>query len=165
MVAASEKKVNWIKVRAILSLIIPIPLIIFIAVPRLEFSTGAKFIIGILLFGLPSVIGYYWAIRYFLLVEKVDFSKPMTSVRKHLIEVEKFKTKITKLGYILSPFVITGIFLSGNIPFFSVKMIPFHLLVLLIFASSVFIAFKHGILKTLKRINKEIEDIMKLEGH
>ncbi len=100
-----------------------------------------------------SIVSYAWAIKYYLLVNKLDFLEPITSQRKHLIDAEKYKFRITRFGLMLAPFMIIGVFLSAGIPFFSEKMIL-----------TAFIQKKHGLLSSLKRIKRELEEIVKLEG-
>ena len=74
-----EKKINWIKIEAGFNLILPIVLILGILLPRVEYRTESDFYIGFILFGIVSVISYYWAIRYYLLINKIDFKNSITS--------------------------------------------------------------------------------------
>lgn len=164
LLTKTEKKVNWLKIRSLLSLILPIPMFVFIVIPHLEFSMDIKFITGTVTVAVFSIVSYTWAIKYYLLVNKLDFLEPITSLRKHLVEAEKYKYKITRFGLMLAPFMFVGVFLSARIPFFSEKMIPFYSLVLIVMILSAFIKRKHGVLTSLKRIKRELEEIVKLEG-
>jgi len=164
LLTKTEKKVNWLKIRSLINLIFPIPMFIFIVIPRLEFSLEIKFIVGIVVVVVFSIVSYAWAIKYYILVNKLDFYEPLTSVKKHLIEAEKYKFRITRFGLMLAPFMIIGIFLSVDFPIFSEKMILFYSLMLIVMILSAFIQKKHGVLANLKRIKRELEEIVKLEG-
>ena len=158
----AEKKINWIKLKAILNILYPIPLIIFVA-SDIEYRMDREFIIGIILSGLGTIITYIWAIKYYLFVDKIDFLNPITTIKKDISKLEKYKLKITKLGLFVVPFFITGIFLVANVSVFSKKMIPFDLLSLLVMMITVYLTYKHGIFRQIKRINLEIDEILELE--
>jgi hypothetical protein len=158
----TEKKINWIKFKAILNILYPIPLIIF-AASDIEYRMDREFIIGIILSGSGTIITYIWAIKYYLFVDKIDFFNPITTIKKDISKLEKYKLKITKLGFFVAPFFITGIFLVANVSVFSKRMIPFDLLAILIMAITVYLTHKHGIFRQIKRINLEIDEILELE--
>lgn len=160
----AEKRINWLKVRSLSSLILPLIGIIFIVIPRIQFTLEAKFIIGISLFVSLSVISSIWLIKLYILIEKLNFSEPITSVSKQLKLAEKYKMRTTKYGLILAPFMIVGVFLFGGIPFLSTKMIPFYVLCVIVFLVSTYIRSKHGLAVTIKKINSDIEEISKLEA-
>jgi len=164
IISKTEKKIDWIKIKAIFNLLIPIPIIIFIALPRINFSTEIDFLIGISMFLSVSILTYYWAIKYYLILDKIDFSLPITFIKKDLMRLEKFKLKITKIGFILMPIALIGIFLSADIPFFDKNMIVFYILIVTVMIMSIYVTFKHGIFNRFKKINLEIEKIMELES-
>ncbi len=163
LLSKTERKINWIRFKAISSLIIPIPLFIIIALPRLEFRMDLKFIIGTVLFGAVCIPSYVWTIKYILALEHLDVLKPITTIKKQILKVEKYKMKITKLAIILGPLGIAGVYLIGDMPLFSVQMLPFNSLVLVVMGISAYLSLKHGTLKQLKRINSEIDKILNLE--
>lgn len=163
LLSKTERKINWIRFKAIFSLIIPIPLIIFIALPRLEFRMDLKFIIGMILFGAVCIPSIVWTIKYILALEHLDVLKPITTIKKQILKVEKYKIRTTKLAIILGPIGIAGVYLIADMPLLSVQMLPFNSLVLLVFGISTYISLKHGTLKQLKRINFEIDKIQNLE--
>ena len=58
--------------------------------------------------------------------------------------------------------MIIGIFLSAGIPFLSVKMIPFYILMVIVFLISTYIRAKHGLVAQISKIDRDIEEISKL---
>lgn len=158
-----EKRIDWLKIRSLSSLILPPILIIFIVIPRIEFSLKFEFVLGILLFGSLSIISYIWEIRVYLLIERLNFNESILNVSKQLKMVEKYKLKFTKHSLILAPLMIIGIFLSAGIPFLSAKMIPFYTLMLIVFLISTYIRAKHGLIARVRKIDKDLEEILKLE--
>ena len=80
LLSKTERKINWIRFKAISSLIIPIPLFIIIVIPRLEFRMDLKFIIGTVLFGVVCIPSYIWTIKYILALEHLDVLKPITTI-------------------------------------------------------------------------------------
>jgi hypothetical protein len=158
----TERKMNWLKFRAVLNVLYPIPLLIFVAYD-IVYRMDIKFYIGLVLFGLGVIITYSWAIKYYLLVDKIDFLKPVTIIKKDLSALQKFKLRITWIGIFLAPFMITGVLLIAGVSVFSVRMIPFDLLALLVMAVKGYLTYKHGILVQIKRIDSEIDEIIKIE--
>jgi hypothetical protein len=158
-----EKRVTWIKLKAAFNLILPIALILGILVPRVEFRNEIDFYIGFVLFGTFSLITYYWAIRYYLLINKIDFVKSITEIKKDIKKTEKYKFKITKFGYIFLPFAMIGIFLIAEVPILSKdSFIPISLIIL-VFITSIYYTFKYSIFERFRKLNMEIEEIEQLE--
>lgn len=158
-----EKTITWIKLKAGFNLILPIVIISVMMIPNVVFRNEISFYIGFLLFTSFALITYYWAIRYYLLLNKIDFNSPITLIKKDIKQVEKYKIKVNKFSYIFAPFGITGVFLIANIPILSKhSILPFSL-ILLVFVSSIYITFKYSIIERFAKINKEIEEIEKLE--
>lgn len=163
LIQNSERRIDWLKVRSLLSLILPLIGIIFIVLPRIQFTLETDVVIGIVLFGSLSIITYFWAIRLHLFIEKLNLNESLTTVSKQLRLVEKYKMKISRNGLILAPFMLIGVFLSAGIPFLSPKIIPFYFLMLIVFLISTYIRTKHGMLNRLRKLEKDIEEISKLE--
>ncbi|RLD54120.1 MAG: hypothetical protein DRI97_12110 [Bacteroidetes bacterium] len=163
LIVNAEKRIDWLKVRSLVGLIIPLPLIIFIVVPRIQFTLEPDVIIGTVLFISLSVISYLWAIKLHLRIESLSPDGPVTTVRKQLKIVEKYKLRVTKHSYILAPFMIIGIFLSAGIPFLSTKMIPFYALMIVVFLISLYVRSKHGLVAQIRKLDRDIEEILKLE--
>jgi hypothetical protein len=158
-----EKKVTWIKLKAAFNLIFPMVIILAILVPRVEFRNETSFYLGVLLFGPFALLTYYWEIRYYLLLNKIDFNNSITTIRKNLKEVEKYKIKMTKFGYIFSPFAMTGVFLIANIPILSKHSLLPISLIISVFIISIYITFKFAIFERFKKLNMEIDEIEQLE--
>jgi hypothetical protein len=163
LIGNAEKRIDWIRIRMLASLILSFAGIIFIAVPRIEFSLRFDVITGIILFVSLTIISYIWAIRVYLLLEKVNFKEPVLLVSKHLKRAEKYKLKIRRNGLILAPFMVIGIFLSAGIPFLSVKMIPFYALMVIVFLLSTYINARYGLVARIRKIDRDIEEIVNLE--
>jgi hypothetical protein len=159
-----EKRITWIKLKAGFNLILPIVIISVMMVPNVVFRNEISFYTGILLFGSFALITYYWAIRYYLLINKVDFKNPVTLIKKDIKQVEKYKIKVTKFSYIFAPFGLTGVFLMANIPILSKHSLLPISLIILVFLFSIYITFKFSIFERFAKINKEIEEIEKLEN-
>lgn len=157
------RRIDWLKVRSLVALILPLPLFIFIVIPRIQFTLEFDVVIGFLLFASISVITYAWAIKLYLRIERLNPNGPITNVSKQLKLVEKYKLKITRNGYILAPFMIVGVFLSAGIQFLSAKMIPFYALMVVVFLISMYVRSKHGLLAQIRKIDRDIEEISKLE--
>ncbi len=159
----TERRMDWLKIRSLVAVILPLPLYIFIVLPRIQFTWKPDVVIGILLFASISVITYIWAIKLYLRIERLHLNGPVTTVSKQLRLVEQYKLKITRYGYMLAPLMIIGIFLSAGIPFLSEKMIPFYAAMAVVFLISLYVRSKHGLLAQIRKIDKEIEEISKLE--
>ncbi len=159
----AEKRIDWLRIRTLTSLILPLVLIIFIALPRIQFTPKFDVVLGIVLFVSLSLLSYMWAIRVYLMVEKLNFNESVLSVSKQLKLIEKYKLKITKYGFRLAPFMIIGIFLSAGIPFLSSKMIPFYILMVVSFLIGMYVRSKHGLVVQIRKLERDIEEISKLE--
>jgi len=163
LTSKTERKINWIKVKAIFNLILPIILLTTILIPKLRLRFDSDFIIGGLLFGIVFIIGYFWSVQYFLKVSRIDLKNAITSTKKDIIELERYKFKITKLGYMLIPFALIGIFMMLELPFFTKSsLIPISLIIIVMIVS-IYITFKFSIFEYFKKINREIVEIEKLE--
>jgi hypothetical protein len=157
------RRIDWLKVRMLVAVILPLPLYIIIVIPRIQFTFDLDVVIGFLLFASISVVTYIWAIKLYLRIERLNLNGPITTVSKQLKLVEKYKLKITRNGYILAPFMIVGIFLSAGIPFLSAKMVLFYALMIVVFFISWYVRSKHGLVAQIRKIDREVEEISKLE--
>jgi hypothetical protein len=163
LIKNAEKRIDWLKIKTLAGLVLALFGIIFVAIPRIQFTLEPASVIGIVLFVSIAGVTYIWAIKLYLLIERLSPDGPVTTVRKQLNLVEKQKLKIKKYGLILAPFMIVGIFLSAGIPFLSVKMIPFYILSVIVFLISTYIRSKHGLVVQIRKIDKEMEEISNLE--
>jgi hypothetical protein len=156
----SRKRLKWITIKAGFDLILPI-VILLLFVPRFRFRAEVDFYASILFFGIFCILTYYWRLRYFIFIRKIDLNNPVTSVKKELYNLERYKIKITKLAFALMPFAITSIFLIAEIPIFSKGLLPFSFLMLFLFIS-IFYTFRHYMSENYKTL-LEINEIEKLE--
>jgi len=163
LISKPEKRLNWIKINAGFNLILPIVLILLVLVPHLQFRSSIDFYIGLGLFTAFSLITYIWAIRYYLLICKIDFSEPILAIKKEIAELEKYKIKITRIGYIFAPFAMIGIFIMAQIPFFSINSIVPFSLIILVMITSIYYTFKYSIYERFRKLNIEIKEIEELE--
>lgn len=163
LMAHTEKRIDWLKIRSLVSLIIPLFLIIFVVIPQLQFTPDPAFIIGIVLSGSLTILTYFWAIRLYLHIERLSTYGPVTTVKKQLKLVEKYKLKISRYGLLLAPLMIIGIFLAARIRFLSPRMIPFYALMVIVYLFSQYVRSKHGLVAQIRKIDMEIEEISRLE--
>ncbi len=163
LIAKPEKKLSWEKIKAGFNLILPIVLILVILVPNIKYQATIDFHVGIFMFGIVSLLLYYWSVRYYFLIGKIDLSDSITLIKKNLKQLEKYKIKLTKFGYILMPFGIIGIFLMGKFPIFSMNSLLPISLIILVMIISIYYTFKYSIFERFKKLNMEIAEIEKLE--
>ena len=163
LISKTERKINWIKAKAIFNLILPIILLLTILIPRISLRADSGFIIGSILFGVVFIITYFWAVKYFLKVSRIDFKNSITSTKKNIIQLEKYKFKITKLGYMLIPFALIGMFMMLEFPFFTKSSFVPISLIIIVMIISIYITFKFSIIERFRTINREIIEIEKLE--
>jgi len=112
---------------------------------------------------LNQITTYFWSIKYFLRVSKIDFKNSITSTKKDVIQLKKYKFNITKLGYLLMPFAVIGMFMMIEFPFFSKSSLLPIALIILVMIISIYITFKFSIIERFRTINREITEIEKLE--
>ena len=159
----AEKRIRWMKAKTIFSLILPPIFLVIFFISNLKYRPDANFIIGAILFGAVFITSYIWTVQYFIKLSEIDFKNAITTTTKNLTELKKYKFRNTKLGYMLIPFAMIGIFMVFEIPIFSKNSI---LPIFLIFATmivSIYVNFKFSINESFKRINQEIIEIEKLE--
>ncbi len=163
LISKPKKRLNWEKITAGFNLILPIALILLILVPNIQYHSSIEFYIGIFLFGAVFSALYYWSVRYYILIGRIDFSSSITLIKKNIKQLEKYKIKLKRLGYILMPLGIVGIFLMSKFPFFSKNsIIPFSLIIAVMIVS-IYYTFKYSIFKQFRLLNKEIEEVEMLE--
>jgi len=166
LLSKPEKRLNWIKIKTVIDLILPFILIPFIMVPNSHFRDTFDFYIGLGLFVSFASIAYIWTIKYHIMIGKINFSDPVLSTKKKIKELEKYKRKTTRLRYIFAPFAIIGIFLVANIHNFSPKgtfSYLFLFLVVIVMIFSIYYTFKYSISERFRKLNLEIEEIEQLE--
>ena len=163
LVTRAAKRIDWLKIKTFAGLIVPFVILVLIVIPRLEFTLEIERVIGYVLFVPLYILSYVWAIRLYLLIERLNFKEPVLSVRKQLRLVERFKLKIKRYNLMLAPLLIIGIFLSAGIPVFSAMMIPFYILMVIAFLIGQHIRSRYGLVAQINRIDDEMKEIAVLE--
>jgi len=163
LIVNATKRIDWLKIRLLTGVILPLPLFILIVVPRIQFTLEFEVIIGTIVFLSIFVISYIWSIKVYIQIERLNPNGPVTTVRKQLKLAEKYKLKFTRYAYFLAPFMIVGIFLSVGIPFYSSELILFYALMVVSFLIGLYVRSKHGLLVQIRKIDSDIEEISKLE--
>ena len=95
LLSKPRRRLNWIKIKAGLSIFSPILFVTLLLVLDVQFHLNTNFYIGLGLFLPIYIITYIWDIRYFKLIRNVDFSMPVLSIKKVIAELEKYKIKTT----------------------------------------------------------------------
>jgi hypothetical protein len=166
LLSKPRRRLNWIRIRAVISIFSPIIFVTVLLVLKVPFNIGLSFYIGLAMFLPVYIITYIWDIEYFKLIRKIDFSMPVLTLKKEIAQLEKYKIKKTQIRYILMPFAMAGFLLmiihSMNFSFNFVSMIPL-ILMILVFLSSMYITFKYSIYERFKKLNKDIDEIERLE--
>lgn len=163
LISKPEKRLNWEKIKAGSNLILPIVLVLFILVPNIKFRPSIDFYVGIFIFGMVFSVLYYWSVRYYMLIGRIDFSSSITLIKKNIKQLEKYKIKLKRFGFILMPFGLIGIFLLGEFPIFSKDSILPISLIILVMIISIYYTFKYSIFEQFRILNREIEEVEKLE--
>ena len=163
LISKPEKRLNWEKIKAGFSLILPIVLIFLILVPHIKYRHSIDFYVGVFMFGMVFSVLYYWSVRYYMLIRRIDFSSSITLIKKNIKQLEKYKIKLKRLGFIIMPFGLIGIYLLGEFPVFSKDSILPVSLIILVMIISIYYTFKYSIFEQFRVLNREIEEVEKLE--
>lgn len=160
------KRFNWIKIKAVFSIFSPVLFVTLILALDVQFRFGTYFYIGLGLFLPVYTITYIWDIGYFILIRTIDFSMPVLSIKKEIAKLEKYKIKTTRIRYLLMPFGMIGFILmiirKFTFNFNLVSLLPLFLIII-VFISSMYITFKYSIYERFRKLNKEINEIERLE--
>ncbi len=162
-----NKETSWMKKKNLLVLLfrIPFPVIILILLFTniqirniFNFYVGLGLFLGFACFTLWGLIGYYLKLR------KLDLTESYLENKKKVRELELFKLEMTKRNYCSSPVGIAGIFLMINMPLFTTTEGAIMLLLIMtIMAISIFVNLRYILPAQFKQLNKEMEEIRKLE--
>ena len=160
-----EKRINREKIKSWINLISPIALVIFIFIPNFHYRDTVIYITGLLMFVTVFFLIYYWQVTYFFLLRKVDFSATIVSIKKQIATLEKYKIKSTKLKYALMPIAMLGIFgMLIQKPNFNKESIVLIVLIVAVFTASALVTFKISIKEQFRQLNKEINEVEKIEA-
>lgn len=163
LISKPEKRLNREKIKAGLNLILPIVLILFILVPNIKYRPSIDFYVGVFMFGMVFSVLYYWSVRYYMLIRRIDFSSSITLIKKNIKQLEKYKIKLKSLGFIIMPFGLIGIYLLGEFPAFSKDSILPVSLIILVMITSIYYTFKYSVFEQFRILNREIDEVEKLE--
>ena len=159
-----KKRMNLIKLKAGINIFSPFILAALVFLFDMKFHISVTFYIGLSLFMIVFTLTYLWEIQYFLLICKINFNDPVLTIKKEVTILEKYKIKTTRLRYMLVPIAMFGIFMMlFQKPVFNAESIIFFILVILVFITSVYLTFKYSIYERFRMLNREIEEIEKLE--
>ncbi len=165
LIMKPEKRINREKIKSWINLISPIALVIFIFIPNFHYRDTVIYITGLLMFVTVFFLIYYWQMTYFFLLRKVDFSATIVSIKKQIATLEKYKIKSTKLKYALMPIAMLGIFgMLIQKPNFNNESIVLIVLIVAVFTASALVTFKISIKEQFRQLNKEINEVEKIEA-
>lgn len=160
-----EKTINWMKVRAGLHLLSPLVPLIWLAVTDYQIHITSAFYIGLGLFISTCVIVYVWDLRYFLKVRALNLSDATLTIKKNIAALEKYKVKATLFQYMLMPVGVAGIVLMFFRTFgLNTDLVIMIFLMLTVCLASAYYRFKYSIGKRFRTLNKEIEEIERMEN-
>jgi hypothetical protein len=164
LISKPEKRINWIKIKAVFNVMSPIILPLFVVIMKVQFQITTQFYVGLSIFLIIYLTIYVWDVKYFLLIRKIDFSDSILNIKKHVAIIEKYMIKKTRIRYFLMPFAIIGIFLMlVQKPVFNNESIVMFVLIILVFISSIYYTFKYSVFERFRILNREIEEIENLE--
>jgi hypothetical protein len=163
LLAKPEKRMSREKIKAGINLLLPIILVLLVLIPNVQVRATIEFYSGALLFGIVFSTIYYWSVKYYLLIGKMDFSESLTSIKKKVKQIKKYKIKLKKVSYILMIPGIVGIFLMGGFPLFSTSSVFPVTLIVLVMLFSVYLTFRYSVGEHFRKLNQEIEALEKLE--
>ena len=105
LISKTENRLNRIKIKEGFNLIL-LPILLIYILPKVDYQAAIGFYVGVSLFGILCSISYFLAVKYFILTLKIDFTNPITFIKKDLNELEKYKIKIKKIAYIFMPLAV-----------------------------------------------------------
>lgn len=158
-----KERTTKIKIEAVFNLVLPIVLIAGMLIPKLIIRYDFTFFLGLSLFSLFFILTYYWAIKYAMLVFRINFSNNVLIIRKEVAELEKYKFSITRLGFFMSPIGIASMFMMMGFPVISKHAILPISILLVVMIISIVVTFKYTINGRFQELNKEISELEKLE--
>lgn len=166
LISKPENRLSWVKIKAGFNILSPVIFITLILVLDVQFHFKTNFYIGLTLFLPIYLMTYIWDIKYFRLIRNIDFTMSVLSIKKSIVELEKYKIKTTRIKYILMPVAMIGFILmiaqKITFKFDFVSIIPL-LLIILVFILTYYFTFKYLISGQFKMLNNEIDEILMLE--
>ena len=162
-----ERRVNWVRLQNVAWMFwVPIGLFLFftllIPINHIKYNHGLALYLGIFLYGGLVILGYYWSISYVMLLRNIDFSHSVTTTRKNLKQLERYRTKTLRLSYLLMPFALIGINLMFNLQLFTKGNALFLSLFLVTMGASMCYKF-WWTNWWFRKLNAELDEIEQLE--
>ena len=160
-----KKIVDRMKIKSALNLLSPLVVLAWIIITDFQFHVTTWFYLGLVLFVPVYTITYIWGINYFLIIRALDMSDTTLNIKKKIAELEKYKIKVTQIGYILMPVAITGALLIFCQKFvLNTEFIIMILLLVTVYIASAYYKLRYSIRERFKTLNKEIEEIELMEN-
>lgn len=157
-----KKRITNMMLKAIVELVSPIFLLIwFFSEAGIRYDW--KYWVGMALFLSIAFFGYYLSIRYFQLIQNVDFSKSVTQTRKELKKIELFKLQRIKYGLRFGPVGAIGVFMISEIHVLSNNFIMPLVLILIVFGVSHYLRYRYGVVENFNKFKHELEELEALE--
>ncbi len=155
-----EKRLRWMKVRAIYGMIIPIPILCIALIPNAKFRDEWDFYLGLILLVTIVAIGIYRAYQYYVLVQEINFTHPVAETKKQLIQLDKFRLKTLNYGFlnfVALPAVILICQIPVNVIFLWISIF------IIVFAIGIRYIHSRRFKKQLNDFDIELEKIEQLE--
>ncbi len=166
LIMKPEKRISRIKLKSGFNLFSPIIFIALILILDVQFSFETSFFIGLALFLPIYLLTYVWDIRFFQLIRDINFSLPVTTIKKTVAELEQYKIKTTRVKYALMPFAMVGFILmivqKFTFQFTLFSILPI-ILIVMVFLLSLYYTFKYSVYGQYKELNREIDEVLSLE--
>jgi len=157
-----KKRITNMMLKAIVELVAPIFLLVWFF-SEVGIRDDWKYWVGMVLFLSISTFGYYLSIKYFKLIQKVDFSNSLTQTRKTLNEIELFKLQRIKLGLRFGPVGAIGVFMISEIHVLSNNFIMPLILILIVFGVSHYLRYRYGVVENFSKFKRELDELEALE--
>lgn len=168
LLSKPKRRFNWIIFHAMFKIAAPYIIIILYLVSDIRFQVSARFYIGLTIFLTLVIIAHVWDIKYLTLIRQVDFAMPVLSIKKIIAEIEKLKIYITKVTMLLSPIALGAFLLmiirDGLIISLDVASILLLLMIVMGYFLSIYFVLKSPIFSQIKKLNREIDEILALEN-
>lgn len=159
-----EKTMNWMKIKSVLDLLSPLVFLIWISITDYHIIITSEFYIGLGLFIPVYIIVYQQDLKYFSKMRTLDLSDTTLNIKKKISILEKYKVKMTQIRFILMPIATIGVFLVFFRTFgLNVDFIIMIFLILVVYIASAYYRFKYSIKERFRILNKEIEEIERME--
>ena len=163
LISKTEKRLNSIKAKVGIRLTLSFLLVPTILIFNIPIRTTADFYIGLSLFtGIFVFFGIY-RIKYFLMFNRIDFSRSVSLIKKEVNELKKYEIKMSHVGLLLLPLGAISIFLLAKIPLLTLDTwIPLSFIIIILTATYIY-KTKYSYEERFRKLNQEIEEMAELE--